>query len=130
MTTKIFEELWIFTNGGLPILEFSQNEVKDRRMIGAFLTAIKAFSTQFSPKGLQNLTLEKDRVTFISALQDNVMIVCRTNSNVKMKKINAAIVYILKMFEGLYTINDVVTWDGDITFFNEFKERLFNYLES
>ena len=119
------EELWLFSKYGVPIADFTCSELKtDKSIIGGLVSAIKTFSQQLTTKGLQSLMLEDSKIVFFSALQGNVIMIIRTNSKAKDKRINKISIDIIRLFEDLYSINDIETWDGSTKFFKEFRERL------
>ena len=119
------EELWLFTKYGVPIADFTCSEQStDKSIIGGLVSAIKTFSQHLTTKGLQSLMLEDSKIVFFSALQGNVIMLIRTNSKAKDKRVNKIAIDILRLFEDLYDVNDIENWDGSTKFFKEFRERL------
>ena len=121
---SIIKEFWLFSKGGLPIVEFSGEQTLDKSIIGGIVSAIKIFSQQLSSKGLQSLLLEKDKFTFISSHEGNAILVCRTSSKIKNKKIQKLCKEIVGIFEELYGADAIISWDGDVKYFDKFKENL------
>lgn len=121
---SIIKEFWLFSKDGLPIAEFSGDKTLDKTLMGGIVSAIKIFSQQLTSKGLQSLMLENDKLTFIGSHEGNAILVCRTSSKIKDKKVQKTCHDIVDIFEDLYDINDIISWDGDVTFFNGFKEKL------
>ena len=120
----IIEEIWLFTRDGLPIAEFCSNASLDRSIVGGLVSAIKSVSQTLTTKGLQGLILEDNKIVFFSALQGTVIMVCRTNSKVKDKKIDKIGSDVIKILEDLYEPDDILNWNGTVKFFDKFKERL------
>jgi len=122
--TPIIKEIWLFSRDGLPIAEFCRDESIDRSIVGGLVSAIKSVSQTLTTKGLQSLILEDNKIVFFSALQGNVIMVCRTNSKVKDKKIDKIGSDIIKILEELYEPDDIMNWDGTVKFFDKFREKL------
>lgn len=127
--TPIIEEIWLFTRDGLPIAEFCRNESIDRSIVGGLVSVIKSVSQTLTSKGLQSLILEDNKIIFFSALQDTIIMVCRTNSKVKDKKIDKIGSDIINILEELYKPDDIRNWNGTVKFFDKFRERLMNELK-
>ncbi len=127
---SIIKQFWLFSKDGLPIAEFSGDEqTLDKTLMGGIVSAIKTFSQQLTSKGLQSLMLENDKLSFGKSHDGNAILVFRTDSKIKDKKIQKLSKNIVEIFEGLYDINAIISWDGDVTFFNEFKEKLQKFLK-
>ena len=123
------EEFWLFSKDGLPIADFTCGEQStDKSIIGGLVSAIKSFSHQLTTKGLQSLDLEGSKIVFFTALQGNIIMVIRANAKAKEKKINKVSIDVIKMFEDLYSADDVENWDGSTKFFLEFRKRLCSFL--
>ena len=71
-------------------------------------------------KGLQSLVLEDTKIVFFSALQGTIIMVIRTDSKTKDKKINKLGVDVIKILEELYSADDIKNWNGDVVFFSKF----------
>jgi hypothetical protein len=127
--TSIIQDFWLFSKDGLPIAEFTGAQALDKSILGGLVSAIKIYSQQITSKGLQSLLLEDNKFTFISTLESSVILVCRTSSKVKEKKIQKICNHIVKIFEELYDPNDIINWDGDVRFFDKFREKLENYIK-
>jgi len=123
------KDFWLFSKDGLPIAEFTGEQALDKSIFGGLVSAIKIFSQQFTSKGLQSLLLEDNRFIFVSTLEGSAILVCRTSSKVKEKKVQKICNNIVKIFEELYDPNDIINWDGDVSFFDKFREKLENYIK-
>ncbi len=126
---SIIRDFWLFSKDGLPIAEFTGEQTLDKSIIGGLVSAIKIYSQQITSKGLQSLLLEDNKFTFLSVLQGNAILVLRTSSKIKDKKIQKVCNSIAKMFEELYDADDIIKWDGDVTFFDKFRAKLDNYIK-
>ncbi|MFX0132709.1 MAG: hypothetical protein ACFFDN_03585 [Candidatus Hodarchaeota archaeon] len=126
---SIIKEFWLFSKDGLPIAEFSGGGTLDKTLMGGIVSAIKIFSQQLTSKGLQSLLLEQDKLTFGKSHEGHAILVFRTDSKIKDKKIQKLCKDIVKIFEELYDVNDIITWDGDVNYFDGFKEKLQKFLK-
>ncbi|MHA1490042.1 MAG: hypothetical protein ACTSRI_10345 [Promethearchaeota archaeon] len=123
------EELWIFSKEGRPIVDFSKDATIDESLLGGFISTIKSFSQELSGKELKSFSLMNHKFILMPYFQDDFIIVCRRNSNVKDKKIFKICKVIGKIFEDMYDKNELKKWDGDHSFFNKFKNRLDLYFK-
>ena len=126
---SIIKEFWLFSKDGLPIAEFSGEKTLDKTLMGGIVSAIKIFSQQLTSKGLQSLMLEDDKLSFGKSHDGHAILVFRTDSKIKDKKIQKLSRHIVEIFEELYDANAILSWDGDVTFFDEFKEKLLKFIK-
>ena len=127
--TSIIQDFWLFSKDGLPIAEFAGEQALDKSILGGLVSAIKFYSQQITTKGLQSFLLEDNKFTFISTLEGSAILVCRTSSKIKEKKVQKICNNIVKIFEELFDPNDIINWDGDVRFFDKFREKLENYIK-
>jgi len=120
----IVKEFWLFSKDGLPIAEYCNEENIDKSFIGGFVSAIKSFSQQLSKKGLKSFLLQNNKFMFISALEGSAIMVCRTDSDAKDKKIQKFCGEIEKILVELYKPEDILNWSGDRSFFDGFSKKL------
>ena len=123
------KELWIFSKEGLPIVDFTKDDTIDESLLGGFIAAIKSFSQELSGKELKSFSLMSYKFTLMPYFQDEFIIVCRSNFNVKDNKVFKICKVIGKIFEDMYDISKLKEWDGDDSFFNKFKNRLDLYFK-
>jgi len=121
--SPIIKELWIFSNAGIPIVDFSKDSGLNKYLMGSFISAIKTYAQHLSEKGLNSFILENYKFILKSVLEGNAILVCMTDVNIKEKKIDKQIAVIARIFEELYKPDDIKNWDGEISFFEEFKEK-------
>ena len=125
----IVEELWIFSRDGIPLVEIFKDTQIDNVLIGGFLSAMKIFAKEMSGKTLNSFTTGPHRFYIASSLEEHIFLVCKYDSKVKDKKIKKVMELILKFFEDMYSIKDIEDWDGNVSYFNKFKDRLELYFE-
>ncbi len=94
-------------------------------LLGAFLSAIESYSKKISGGGkLTSITFKEKKLVIIPALGGYIYLVGLLNKSLKDKKIKDIFKIISDIFEDLYSENDIKTWDGDISFFDKFEERI------
>ncbi len=127
---SIIEELWIFSKDGLPIVDFCKEGNIDKSLLGAFFSAIKSFSKEIaSGDELTSFILKKYKFTLVSALNNNAILVCKSDPKHKDKKIQKLCNVIVRIFEETYDSSDINNWDGDLSFFDDFKDKLDLYFK-
>ncbi|TFG26599.1 MAG: hypothetical protein EU532_09460 [Promethearchaeota archaeon] len=127
--SSIIKELWVFSNAGIPIVEISKETGLNKYLMGSFISAIKTCSQQLSEKGLNSFIMENYKFILTSVLDSNAILVCMCESNIKDKKIHKQCEVIARIFEEIYKPEDVKNWDGDVSFFDEFREKLELYFK-
>lgn len=127
--SSIIKEFWVFSNAGIPIVEISKETSLNKYLMGSFISAIKTCSQQLSEKGLNSFIMESYKFILKSVLNNNAILVCMCDSNIKDKKIHKQCEVIARIFKELYKPDDVKNWDGDVAFFDEFREKLELYFK-
>jgi chemotaxis protein CheY-P-specific phosphatase CheC len=125
----IVEELWIFSRDGIPLVEIFKGTQINNILIGGFLSAMKTFAKEMSGKTLNSFTTGPHRFYIASSLEERAFLVCKYDSKVKEKKIKKVMEIIIKFFEDMYSINEIENWNGKISYFDKFKDRLELYFE-
>ncbi len=125
----IVEELWIFSRDGIPLVEIFKDSKIDNVLIGGFLSAMKTFAQEMSGKILNSLTIGAYNFYIAPSLKEHIFLVCKYDSKVKQKKIQKVMEIIMKFFEDMFSINDIENWDGDVSYFDKFKDKLELYFE-
>jgi len=122
--SPLLDELWVFSRAGVPIVDFSKEKNVDKTFLGFFISAIKTFSTSVSGRELKGFNIGDNKYTCIHCMKDEIILVCRSPLDVNKKKINKICLVIGKMFEKMFSIDDIKKWNGDLEFFNEFQHKL------
>jgi hypothetical protein len=125
---EIVNEVWLFTREGNPIAEFCQDTCIDESLVPNFVSELKTYISLLT-NVLQSFDFENFKITFSPALDENIYIVCISPFSVKNKKIIRVCKEFVKLFEGLYKVSDIIKWDGDLNFFDKFKQRINLYLQ-
>jgi hypothetical protein len=123
------EELWIFSDDGIPLVEIYKNPELDNGLMGGFFSAIESFSKEVTGSGIKSIVLGDDKYVLTRCLEDRIILVCKTEKNVKKKTIDKFLDVIVNFFEELYSVEDVKNWHGDLSIFDEFKKKLEVYFK-
>ncbi len=125
----IFQELWIFSQDGLPLADFCDDGSRDRELLGPFLSAMKSFTKELTGDELHSFSLGNMKITTKSALNGRIFLCGITSLKAKDKTLKKACNVICKIFEEMYDPSDFDKWDGDLAFFDRFKEKLDFYFK-
>ncbi|TFF89742.1 MAG: hypothetical protein EU548_06580 [Promethearchaeota archaeon] len=125
----LLDELWIFSQAGVPIAEFSKKGAVDKTFLGFFISAIKTFSQKVSGREFKGFNIGKNKYSCIHCMDDEIVLVCRSPLDVNRKQIKKICKVIGKMFEDLFTKKDLDNWNGDLSFFDDFQHRLDLYFK-
>lgn len=97
--------------------------------MGGFVSALKSFSKEITDDGLKSFKMEENIFTLKPILQGSVLLVCRTNPSIKIKKIQKLCGIVKQIFEDLYGLDEIKSWDGDLSFFDPFNDKLNLYFK-
>ena len=122
-------DLWIISQDGRPLIEIINNSDINSYLLGPFVSAIESFSKELTGTELQSLTFGDKKIIITTCLEDHVYLVSGYDSKIKEKKIKKMFKLIAEYFEDLYSLEEVINWDGDPTVFEKFKDRIDVYFE-
>jgi len=125
----IFQELWIFSQDGLPLADFCEDDGMNKELLGPILSAMKSFAQEITGKELHSFTLGNVKLTCMSAFNGKIFLVGRTPLKTKDKTLKKACSIICKIFEDMYDPSEIENWDGDLAFFDRFKDKLDFYFK-
>lgn len=121
------QDLWIMQDGGAVLFKHTQSDRVDSQLFGGFMSAINSIAATFSKEGLNNFELGDLR--FYLMRQDGLLFVANTNKNVKPQKVEKDIKENITKFVKKYPREVLHNWNGDLTFFNDFKNEIEETLE-
>ncbi|MHA1148311.1 MAG: hypothetical protein ACTSR8_08700 [Promethearchaeota archaeon] len=126
----LIDELWILSIDGRPLVNFCKEGIMDESLICCFFSAITAFSYELAGKeGLKSITLQEYKFTYSPCCDGKALLVCKSNADVKDKKIYKICKIIKNILEDLHSGESINNWDGDLSYFEEFKNRLNLYFK-
>lgn len=120
----IIVELWILSVTGIPLVNFCEETKLNEILFSALISSILSFVESSTLKELNSFTMGNYKFTCKKCLDDNVIMVGRSLSNANNKKIQQSFRVIANFFEDMFTPSDLKNWDGDISFFDKYKEKL------
>ena len=126
---SIFEELWIFSHEGAPLIEIFHSSNIHTELIAPFLSAIESFSKELTGQRLESITMGDHKFVLATCLNENILLVSVCNIKVKDKLIKNMFNIMANYFEEMYTIDDIKNWNGDLSLFDKYKDRIELYLK-
>ena len=124
----LIKEVWLFTKDGNPIAEYCQNACMEESLIPNLAKEVKTYISLLD-NVIQSFDFVDYKITFSPALKRSIYIVCIGPISVKNKKLIKICKEIVNLFEGLYKLDDLIEWDGDLEFFEKFKQRINLFLQ-
>lgn len=107
---------------------FNNKEQLSEHLLGSFVKTIKELG-ELSGKELQSVTLNNYKYTCISCCDNNAFIVHRAEPTVKDKKIEKKCIAVKDLLEGMHQASEIICWDGDCSYFDNFKRKLNLYFK-
>jgi hypothetical protein len=126
---SILDEIWIFSKDGIPIVDFARIGGVDKSMLGSFISAIKVFVNEVSKGQLRSINVGNDKYTFTTCIQNEVILVCKSPIDIKDKAIQKITKFIANIFDDMFSLEDITNWDGDVSFFDKFKDKVDLYFK-
>jgi len=112
------------------LVNFCEEDAMDKSLICGFFSAITAFSYELSGKeGLKSITLQDYKFIYSPCCDGKALLVCKSETSIKDKKIFKIAKVIKSILEDLHSGDHIENWDGDLSCFDEFKNRLDLYFK-
>ena len=124
-----FDELWILTKDGIPIIEITELEHTKQLILGGFYSALQSFCRTMSGEEIKSILMGDIKFICKSIFQGEIILTIKCTKKIKEKTINKFLNVIGGIFENLYELNDILEWQGDAHFFSTFRDALSNYLQ-
>ncbi len=125
----IIEKLWIFSQNGVPIADFNEGEKTDNSLLTSLMSAIHTFTENISGKKLKAFQTGEHRYTCVKCLKDNIIIIIQSTKESKQKTIIKTCDILKEIFEKMFTVDQIEKWDGDLSLFNKYKEKVDLYFK-
>lgn len=123
------EKLWIFSESGVPIADFNEEDETDHTLVSSLMSAIHSFTENISGKKLKSFQTGKNQYTCVKCLKGNIIIVMQSSNSSKQKNIMKTCEILKDIFEKMYTIDQIENWDGDLSLFDEYKRKVDLYFK-
>lgn len=122
-------EIWIITDGGIPLFNRSVDKQIDALVFGGFLSAIQTFiKSSLHEEKMDKLVLGDSKLSFHHVDTHEIFIVVRSHKKAKDKEIQKILQTIRDLFIAKYE-EKLRRKDCDITEYNEFNAILDENLE-
>lgn len=119
---KFIRDVWILFQEGTVIFKRVFDEKVDAQLFGGFMSALNAFATQISDKGMSSFDLG-DKNFFIHK-ENNLLFIVNCEKKVNKKDSAKELDSIVKKFQKLYPKAIFDNWDGNISRFDAFKKEI------
>ena len=119
---KVLQDIWILTNSGIVLFNRVFDKQMKTQLFGALMSALNMFAEQISKDGLSNFELSKKRFTLLK--RKGLLFIGTCDKKSKEKKVITELEKISNRFIHLYPEALDESWDGDITNFSTFKEKI------
>ncbi|TXT64423.1 MAG: hypothetical protein BAJALOKI3v1_210010 [Promethearchaeota archaeon] len=121
---KTIDALWILSKDGIPIADFCRDTNINKSLLSSAISAIRTFANTISGKELKSFQTGNSQFSCTKCLNDTAILVLKVSKETKHKEIEKICKILKKIFEDLYNPEDIKGWDGDLSFFDKFKQKL------
>ena len=120
------QEFYVFSKAGVPIVTFRKDDAAKVNdvLLGCAISSIGTFCSTFSGKEIKGFNVGDHKFTLIPALEKQIILVCKTPNDEKKKNIEKMCNILGSIFEDMFKLEDIENWNGDLSFFDKFKNRL------
>jgi hypothetical protein len=126
---SLIKDLYIFSKGGVPIIDLYKTGDLDKSFLGGFISAIESFSRKISGCEIKGFKVGKYKFCLVHCFDNNVIIVVKAPYEAKKKKIENMCSIVEKIFEEIFDLDEIKNWNGDINIFKRFKTKLELYFK-
>ena len=138
--SEILEEFWIFSKEGEAIVNFYRDPNANRSFnyrSTSFdqdkLNEIKILIVSNLQNSFQNrksfIKFENDLFKYGQYLENDLIILYKTNPNIKEKKVLNLCKMISEILEGAYPLDKLQLWDGNLSFFEKLRKKIALYFK-
>jgi len=125
---KIFE-IWIITEGGIPIFSYSPESKLNPALISSFFSAIQSFALEISEKNtINSFSIGKFNYNFLWMSSYNLYFITKSDIKLKPKNIEKHLTQIAGLFLGIFN-KELEEFEGDVSRFEPFKADFEIYLK-
>jgi hypothetical protein len=122
MPSKIIQDIWILTDGGMVVFSRVYDENVDEQLFGALMTALNSFAEEISKGGLSNFELSKKRFTILK--KNSFIFIANSDNKFKPKKVLQELDTVINKFFTLYPEDILKEWDNDLSLFSNFEVEI------
>jgi hypothetical protein len=77
-----------------------------------------------SKKKIITFQQQENKFSCLFFFDDNIILICKSEVKLKDKVILKFCDMMVRIFEDIYTVQDIQSWNGDSSFFDEFQKRI------
>ncbi|MHA1891265.1 MAG: hypothetical protein ACTSYS_09770 [Promethearchaeota archaeon] len=124
---KILQDIYIISEDGRVMFRRVYDEKVDAQLFGGFMSALNTLATQFNEDGLSEFNLGKNKYLVIK--RNDIFFIANYNNKMNIKKAKQELENVIKIFFENYLVDLVAGWDGDLTKFEGFGDKIKDSLE-
>ncbi|MHA1793744.1 MAG: hypothetical protein ACTSVI_13965 [Promethearchaeota archaeon] len=124
---KILQDIYIISEDGRVMFRRVYDEKVDAQLFGGFMSALNTLATQFNEDGLSEFNLGKNKYLVIK--RNDIFFIANYNNKMNIKKAKQELENVIKIFFENYLVDLVAGWDGDLTKFKGFGDKIKDSLE-
>ncbi len=124
---KVIQDIWIQNIQGIVLFCRVFDEKVESQLFGALMSALNTFAEQISKDGLSQFELSKKRFTILKRY--DLLFIGTCDKKSKEQKVMKELETIADRFAETYSNVLTPEWDGNISVFNEFEEKIGGSLE-
>jgi hypothetical protein len=122
---KDLDDLWVMLNDGRLIFKNVKKEKVDGQLFGGFMSALNSFASQIAEGGINSFEMGSNR--FYILKKNQLTFVANSDIKANAKNVFNQLETIAKRFNRRYPILELMTWDGDLDYFQDFSQDLEGY---
>lgn len=126
MTSKIVQDLWILSEGGIVIFNRVFNPKINEQLFGALMTALNSFAEELIEGGPMSFELSSVRYTIFKT--NTFLFIANSDKKNKEKSVKEELKKISEKFFLKYS-NTLENWDYEISVFSDFEPEIEDSLE-
>ncbi len=125
---KLLQDFWILSEAGIVIFHRYFDKTLDEQLFGGLLTALNTFAEELEKGGMSNFELSNTR--FYMKKKNTFLFVTNTKKKLKPKKVIQELDIIIESFFEFYPLEILKNWNGDISIFMNFENKIEDSLEN
>ena len=126
MTSKIVQDLWILSEGGIVVFNRVFNPKINEQLFGALMTALNSFAEELIKGGPMSFELSSVRYTIFKS--NTFLFISNSAKKIKEKNVKEELQKISDKFFLKYS-NTLENWDYEISVFSDFEPEIEDSLE-
>ena len=126
MTSKIVQDLWILSEGGIVVFNRVFNPKINEQLFGALMTALNSFAEELIEGGPMSFELSSVRYTIFKS--HTFLFIANSDKKIKEKSVKEELQKISDKFFLKYS-NTLENWDYEISVFSDFEPEIEDSLE-